>query len=170
MSHETPPRSDDYDVRRRFALRRLRQRLFDSEEAEDAAQEVMIRFVRYERRGKPIENEEALLTTLADRVAVDFNRRRTHGPAVERIDPDAVPVQPVLSWERRRFVALELMRRHAPDCGGIVRLILEGWARREIATKLGIEYDALRQRLARCYAKVRDACAEDPHAREWFDD
>jgi DNA-directed RNA polymerase specialized sigma24 family protein len=146
----------------------------DATDADDLAQEVMIRLIRYTRRETP-ENVEALARTIAERVSVDFIRRRSRwrlvlSESVDIADLDEVtPAASTSHWgdpvERVGRVLIHGFQG-TPECMRLAEKFLANVAWNLVAEELGQSHAAIRQRWKRCLDTVRRELEGDHSLRE----
>lgn len=149
------------------------------EEIADLTQEAFLRYLRARRREAP-RDAFALLTTIAQRTAADWVRRRqrwallvqpatddevtqtpARGPAAHDLgDPD----------ERVRFLVLEFFRSRRAECVELAHAYFRRHDWRSVANELHLTYESVRQRWSRCVRSLRQAVGDDAHASllaEW---
>lgn len=163
----------DWDSVRAGARRRLAYRLGRVEPAEldDLSQEVALGLLRASRR-TTIRDVDALLTTIADRTAADFIRRKrrwalvlaqpthadlTAGTAADPAildDPDA----------RVRFLVLNFFRSGNAPCAALAQAYFEQCDWSQVAVRTGRSHAAVRRQWSRCVAALRGAFRRDPAA------
>jgi len=166
-----PGPAPDWAALRAFALQRIRGRLrfAPAETLEDLAQEVLVTLYRISQR-EPLENAEALATTLTHRVCVD-HVRRMRGPTgrldplpdsdspLELPSPDPADAVPADVLELLRFVVLEHFRTHDAPCH---ELAAEFFAERSwstVAARQGLKHNTVIKRWSRCMEQVRSLAA-----------
>lgn len=151
------------DAVMRFALSQLRCRA----DAEDATQETFTRLVARPQRFENDDHLRAWLLHVACNVCRDLLRRRRRRPTSPI---DDLPVEPSVldrTDARAEMEALwEALERLSPDARAVVHLVCyEELSYRDAAAALGTTEDAVRARLKRARAKLRDLCGHDANAR-----
>jgi RNA polymerase sigma factor (sigma-70 family) len=164
----------DWDQTRRQLRDRISRKLqgFSRTDLEDATQEALVRMLRA-CRSEEIRSPAALATSIADRTAVDWIRRRKVTRVRERemtdqdlnrpgprIEEDTVPGDPV---ERIRFLVLEFFHQHNQGCWELARVYFGGnqdW--KMVSQAQGIGHDTVRARWSRCVAQLRKHASQHP--------
>ena len=160
-------RTVDWKHVRQLVLQRIRGRLrFSSAESiEDLAQEVLVRMFRLSQR-EPLENPEALATTMVHRICVD-HVRRMRGPTgrldplpeadgpLELPAPDPEHEVSVDMLEMFRFVVIEHFRANDVPCHALaVDFFAElNWS--AVSERLGLKHNTVIKRWSRCMEQMR---------------
>jgi RNA polymerase sigma factor (sigma-70 family) len=143
----------------------LRRRGWTHEEADDAAQETALALQRELAKGKEIRNPAAWAATVANRRAVDLDRK-AHMPHAHEVDmresigrflADGAPtsMQAIQREQVGRFV--EALSEEDLETAW---LTAEGLKQAEIAELLGITEEGVRQRLKRMRKRLRERADE----------
>jgi len=142
-----------------FMLKRLRNRT----DAEDAVQETSLRAFNYHQRLHSIESPTALLYRIAQRVAVDFQRRaRSHRMDASCSLDDVQLLSDAPSPEQLAVAAQELSRlvdaleRLPSKCQDVFILSrMEGLSYPEIGARCGISVKMVEKYISRALAELR---------------
>jgi RNA polymerase sigma factor (sigma-70 family) len=159
-----------------LARNQIRSRLgsADPHDLDDLSQEAMIRLLRFTRREAP-ESLEALARSIADRVSIDFIRRRSRWRLVlnENVDlaelDELIPAVSVEHWgDPSERVGRVLTRcfQGAPECFRLAEKFLANVTWSVVAEELGQSHAAVRQRWKRCLDSVRKDLEGDHSLRE----
>jgi RNA polymerase sigma factor (sigma-70 family) len=162
------PTAEDELVRRFrgpvFVMALVRTR--DAEAARDLAQEVLLQVIQALREGR-LRNEESLAAyvhgTARNLVNNYFRSRRSRelpepGPDPPAQAPDNSEDLLELA-DRRRFVHRALERLNAGERAVLQLTLAEGLPPAEIARRLGLKPEAVRQRKSRAMKKIRKMLA-----------
>lgn len=167
------PEEDEFEEflreQREGLLRFLMSRLSSEEDAQDAAQESLVRLARYRDR-EPPESWRPLLFRIASNVAIDQQRRATTHRAAAHVPyeqvlyavPDSDP-GPEEQLSRRQLIARmwEVVETLPPRCRDIYLLSrVEGLSQRSIAETYGISVKAVEKQMTRALSKLRRALGE----------
>lgn len=145
----------------------LRKRLFNEEEVEDAVQETSLRLFRYQAQ-HAIESPTALLYRIAERVAVDFQRRAQshraskHFPLDDTrlLSADPLPEQ-LASAEQSLSQLIDALEQLPPKCQDVFVLSrVEGLSYPEIASRCGISVKMVEKYISRALAQLRARVGE----------
>jgi RNA polymerase sigma-70 factor, ECF subfamily len=162
-SSETQPRFGRSE--REFVLRIAMQLLKNRDDAEDVAQDAMLRAFR----GRHSFRGDAKFLTWLHRVAVTsalmhMRKQRMEGRSrVDRFDDCVTVPAPGPDPEARAISAVQVARAHrhlariGPKVGNALRMNAEGYTGSEIAAELGIKATTARVRLRRGRAGLRAA-------------
>lgn len=143
---------------------------------DDVVQEACIRLLRTARR-EPVENMDALVSTVAHRTWVDFIRRRMRWRRVfaagdEHIEEAAAPGGYEYGGlrDRLQFIVLELFEREGADaCRDLARAYFAETDWKTVAKSLNQGHAAVRKRWSRCVEEVRRLMKEDPQLSRILD-
>lgn len=144
----------------------------DRDHLDDLVQEASIRFLRAARRA-PVENPDALASTIAKRTWVDFIRRRTRWRRVfsESAEWESVAMPGGSEWgdlcDRLQFIVLALFDREGSvACGELAKAYFAELDWKTVAGSLNQSYASVRKRWSRCVQEVRGHMKQDPHLAE----
>ena len=177
-SESRPVQTDiDWD-RARILLRRSlasRAGAGDRDAVEDLVQEASVRLLRASRRG-PVENLDALASTIAQRTWVDFIRRRVRWRRIflENAEPADFPLSEGSEWsdlkDRLQFIVLALFEREGADaCRDLARAYFAEQDWKTVAGSMNQGYSAIRKRWSRCIQTVRRHLEQDPALSGWLE-
>lgn len=150
------------DLRRLYPsiLALARARLQHEHDAQDAAQEAMVRVLRSEvREDLPFDH---WVFTIAANVIRDFVRKRKARrplPVEEPVELD--PVTALSKAEDVREILACLQKLEPAESAPLLLHLLHGWPQKEIADALEIPVEHLRVRLFRTIRKIRRALGVD---------
>lgn len=162
------------------AFERFRPRIFsflarlgdDRALAEDLTQETFLRLASHAQSLTPDTKLRAWLFTVARNLQRDHRRRRlldldrleSLSLWPERRLPPSSPLDLTEADETRRRLEHALSRVPEPMREALLLVVVEGLSNDEAAEVLGLRSDALRQRVSRARALLREAL-EDPAAK-----
>jgi RNA polymerase sigma-70 factor (ECF subfamily) len=164
-AHEDPRAADLMQVleeQRSSLLAFLHKRLGNEEDVHDALQETSLRLFNFQAHATA-ESPAALIYSVADRVAVDFVRRRASRRAsahcaledVELLSPEPSPDQ-VASAGQDLDQLIEALERLTPKCQDVFLLSrMEGLSYPQIAARCGISVKMVEKYMSRALAELR---------------
>ena len=140
-----------------MALARTR----DREAAHELAQDVMMAVVQALRNGQVRESQRlaAFVHGTARNLVNNHLRARGQQPKEDHLPPDlaaADPAESLETAEQVRLVRRALERLDATDRKILLMVLVEGWKLGEIAARLGLTPEAVRQRKSRAVRKVTE--------------
>lgn len=138
-------------------------------DAEDAAQEVFMRVLRYKPKLAGVENPKTWLARIAWRVAVDRSKRNRHKREIPLDDPETmlqevatseIPADRAFEGSRAREV-LEKLIAALPEKlrATLILSVIEEMSPREIAATLEINEAAVRSRVFRARQILKEKLA-----------
>ena len=134
-------------------------------DAEDVAQEVFLRVMRYRYRLAFVRNERAFLGSMARRVALDHRKRQRQSVSTEEIAEPAVTPRDH-GREQELSLLVVLMRTLPADLREVLELSqVEGLTSEEIGRLLGIPPGTVRSRLAQARGLLKDKWTARMEAR-----
>jgi len=140
----------------------------DPEAAADLTQEAFVRLIEQLRRGRTPDNVGGWLYRTASNLAISRGRRATVArrlaPRLVRRDEPATPDRIVLDRERNRALDAALGQLPVADRIALV-MAAQGLSGEEIAAHLGMRHGALRTRLLRARARLRETLERGEAAR-----
>lgn len=143
--------------------------LREHQDAEDAAQEVFMRVLRYKSKLAAVENPKTWLARIAWRVAVDRSQRNRHKREIPLDDPEKtlqevatseIPADRAFEGSRtgevlERLIAALPEKLRAP----LILSVIEEMSPREIAATLDINEAAVRSRVFRARQILKEKLA-----------
>lgn len=143
---------------------------------DDLVQEGCIRLLRAARR-EPVENVDALVSTVAHRTWVDFVRRRMRWRRVFAAGDDQIAETPAPGGyeygdlrDRLQFIVLGLFEREGADaCRDLARAYFAETDWKTVARSLNQGHAAVRKRWSRCVEEVRRLMKQDPQLSRMFE-
>lgn len=145
----------------RDLLNFLRRRTANEEDAQDAVQESLTRWLRYSDT-EPREVWKPLLYRIATNIALDLGRGATRRHTAQHVSLDdyEIPSQ-APSQEEAASRAQDLTRIRAailelpPKCRQVYLLSLEGWKQSQIAAHCGISVKMVEKHVTKALAAIR---------------
>lgn len=137
-------------------------------EADDVANEALLRVVREVRRGRAVQSLDAFVTLVTKRVAVDAARSRRRWNAVvvsdnERSKRTAAPkVELGDPLDRARFIVLGYFERTSTECFRLASAFFDEVPWPNLAQTISKKPEAVRQTWKRCLDRLRESVREDP--------
>jgi DNA-directed RNA polymerase specialized sigma24 family protein len=121
------------------------------EDVKDCIQATWLDLLRYEARGVPIRNLEALLVTIAKYAAWGWIDDQVSKKPNEPLDPELADPRQIENSRWARIWSLRTaLEVKSPKCTPVFDLLWEGYSQKEIAGRLGVPFDRLRQQVVRC--------------------
>jgi RNA polymerase sigma factor (sigma-70 family) len=143
-----------------MALARTR----DREAARDLAQETMLVVLRAVREGRVLDAGRLAGYVCGTARNLVREHLRSRQPRTDPVDPEPPPVpdpeQEAVQSERQFLVRRVLRSLHEPDRLVLLLTLVDGLAPAEIAERLGIRPDAVRQRKTRALQRARAVLEE----------
>jgi RNA polymerase sigma-70 factor (ECF subfamily) len=130
---------------------------YSPEEVEDLLQQSYVRLLEARRRDTPIQNPRGFLLTIAQHVAIDYQRSRRVTPCYPVSNLEALEVSSPEPGPERVAIGRNLLRAVSqaisglpPRCRDILLLRkIEGLSQKEVAHRLGIAEDTVQKQVAK---------------------
>ena len=140
----------------RFAL----VKVSDRERANDITQEVFMRFWQALRAGTVLQNDRALLYTIARNLIIDWYRKKKESSldalTEEGFEAKGTDEVPILEHAQTQEVLKVIHTLDEPSREALLLRFVEGFSPSEIAALRGETPNAISVRISRALAKVRE--------------
>lgn len=148
----------------------------DPNEIEDLTQETVLRLIRSLPGFRARSSFTTWVYQVAHSTCVDAYRKRARAPVavaqlegddsegslVERLVAEGSDPEALFEDAIAECYVEQALRRLPPEYGGIARLrLVEGWSNEEVAAAVGTSVDAVKGKLQRARARLRQTLAED---------
>lgn len=140
----------------------MRARLRDWEAARELANDALMASLQALRAGRVTHGDRlsAFVAGTARNIANNYIRTRARQPRSEPLDdelPGVDPVQEIEESERRAQVRTQIARLDATDRAVLEMTLVDGLKPGEIAARLGLSSEVVRQRKSRAVRKVMES-------------
>ncbi len=160
MAESPPLRIEDLLAERQWLVSLTRHLVLDAAEAEDVAQETLVRALRLSETAAP-GRLRAWLAATARNVVFERYRRagqrahREQSVALAERDGSVTPEEAVARVEFRAQLAQQVMELGEDERTAIALRYFEGLKTTEIAARTGVQPNTVRQRISRGVARLR---------------
>ncbi len=168
----------DWEALRRSAVRMLTLRLrgLSAEDIEDAAQDVARRYATFVRRNGAPHTPDGLLADLCRKVAANFIRKRQderglltrlHASLADEPESDEESAEAVREYQAIVFFVREYFALRRAQCTAIADAKAAGESLKDLAARLKLSYEKVRQDWSRCVRLIHDAMRRNRLRLPW---